>query len=87
MIRIGTIYIVQNTCNVEVREIDPHGTHEKTVNFLACTAVVMGLLYQFERKVDFILPMYNLMILSTSPFIIYHFCGIPSSNYCCFPKF
>ena len=34
MIRIGTIYIVQNTCNVEVREIDPHGTHEKTVNFV-----------------------------------------------------
>ena len=60
---------------------------KQSILFLSCTAVVMGLLYQFERKVDFILPIYNLMILSTSPFIIYHFCGIPSSNYCCFPKF
>ena len=60
---------------------------KQSILFLSCTAVVMGLLYQFERKVDFILPIYNLMILSTSPFIIYHFCGIPSSNYYCFPKF
>ena len=34
MIRIGTIYRIQNTCNVEVREIDPYRTHEKTVNFV-----------------------------------------------------
>ena len=28
------LYIVQNPSNVEVQEIDPYRTHEKTVNFV-----------------------------------------------------
>ena len=50
MIRIGTIYRIQNTCNVEVREIDPHGTHEKTVNFISMYSCCYGTPVSIRKK-------------------------------------
>ena len=59
-------------------------THKKhQCQFLHAQMFLMFFRSNSEGKVDFTLPMYNLMILSTSPFIIYHLCGV-SSSYCCF---
>ena len=50
MIRIGTIYKIQNTCNVEEREIDPHRTHEKIVNFISMHSCCYGTPVSIRKK-------------------------------------